>query len=107
MPLPSSQGQKKKKGISRQTILLVIFILILGGGGGYYYLEYFAPPLPQSLVELEEKKQLPIKKINWQKVLYENELVKGLRNPLTGPLKIGTVGNFAPFQPTVEKDLSQ
>ncbi len=101
---PSSpQGQKKKKGFSRQTILLVLFIFLLGGGGGYYYLAYFAPQTPESLVELQVKKQLPIKKVNWQKVLYENAIIKGLHNPLTGPLEIGIVGNQTPFQPPIKE----
>lgn len=99
-PLP---GQKKKKKFSRQTILLILFILFLGGGGGYYYLQYFAPQENPSLVELEVKRQLPIKKVNWQKILYENDLVKSLRNPLTSPLQIGPLGNHVPFQPPVKE----
>lgn len=101
----SLQGQKKKKGFSRQTILLVLFIFMLGGGGGYYYLISFAPQTSESLIELQVKKQLPIKKVNWQKTLYEHAIIKGLHNPLTGPLEIGVVGNRTPFQPPVKEQL--
>ncbi|MBI4599701.1 hypothetical protein HY732_02145 [Candidatus Uhrbacteria bacterium] len=103
--ISSVHGQKKKKGFSRQTILLILFIVILGSGGGYYYLAYFAPQEAPSLAELEIKRQLPIKKVNWQKALYENTIIKGLRNPLGEPLTKGTIGNRTPFQPPVEKKL--
>gem|GEM_PF-3360541 len=96
--------RKKKKGISRQTILLIVFILFLAAGGIYYYLTSFAPSETVSPVELEAKRQLSIKKVNWQKALYENETLKTLHNPLTAPVEIGPIGNPTPFQPPqVEK----
>ena len=97
--IPQSGGQKKKKGLSRQSILLSVFTLFLVGGGAYYYLTSLAPQGLPSLVDFQVKRQLPIKKVNWQKVLYENQILKGLHNPLTAPLQVGIVGNQAPFQP--------
>ena len=97
--IPQSGAQKKKKGLSRQSMLLIAFTLFLVGGGTYYYLTTLAPQEISSLVDLEVKRQLPIKKVNWQKVLYENKILKGLHNPLTAPLQAGVVGNHAPFQP--------
>lgn len=95
---PHQSVKKKKKPFSRQTILLVIFILMLFGGGGYYFLTSFAPPDSESQAQLEQRAQLPIKKVNWQKVIYENETLKALRNPLSAPVEIGTVGHQNPFR---------
>jgi hypothetical protein len=105
--LPPLSGQKKKKKFSRQTISLLMFILFLGAGGGYYYLAYFAPRESSSLVELEVKRQLPIKKINWKTILYEHDILKGLKSPLTGPLEVGVKGNITPFQQPVKEKQSE
>lgn len=95
---PKQPAKKKKKVFSRQTILLIIFILMLFGGGGYYFLTSFAPQSTESTAEIEQSTQLPIKKVNWQKVIYDNEILKGLRNPLSSPVEIGTVGHQNPFR---------
>ncbi len=96
--VPQQQGKKKKKPFSRQTILLVIFIVMLFGGGGYYLLTSFAPPAAESPVQLEQSTQLPIKKVDWQKLIYENETLKSLHNPLSAPVEVGTVGHQNPFR---------
>ena len=61
-----TQPQKKssKKILNRQTILVVIFTIFVILGGGYYYLLNFGPAETESLVDLQAKRQLPIKKVN-------------------------------------------
>lgn len=93
---------KKKKGPSRQTALLIVFALVVLGGGGYYAITTFAPAV-ESVVDREAKRQLQIRRIDWQRTVYEHDTLKNLRNPLPGPLEVGTVGNPSPFRvPTLQ-----
>lgn len=89
---------QKKKGISRQTILLIVFVFIVLGGGVYYYITTLAPQEPESIVELGTKQQLQIKRVDWKKTVYEHKTLRALRNPLSEPLEVGTVGNPNPFR---------
>lgn len=88
---------EKKKGLSRQTVMLIIFAVVVLGGGAYYYIANFAPT-PESAVELQTKRQLQIRRVNWRSAVYEHETLKKLDNPLPGPLEIGPVGNPNPFR---------
>jgi len=104
---PHQPAKKRKKPFSRQTILLVIFIVLLFGGGGYYFLTSFAPMGVGSTTQLEQSTQLPVKRVNWQKLIYENVLLKELRNPLTAPLEVGTVGHPNPFRLAPQKSATE
>ncbi len=102
---PNKKPQKKI--LNRQTILVVVFAIFVVLGGGYYYMLNFGPTETESLVDLQAKRQLPVKKVNWQKVLYEHSGLKSLRNPLSGPLEIGSLGNDHPFQaPAVSEPIN-
>lgn len=88
---------KKQKGLSRQTMLLIVFALAVLGGGGYYAVTTFVPTV-ESVLELEQKRQLQIRRIDWQRTVYEHGTLKNLRSPLPGPLEVGPVGNPTPFR---------
>ena len=100
----SNGVSKKNKGISRQTLLLIVFIIVVVGGGGYYYMTTFAPQTPESVVELGTKRQLQIKRVDWEKAVYEHETLRSLKNPLPGPLEIGTLGNPSPFKARIQTE---
>lgn len=89
---------QKKKGMSRQTIMLIVFVFIVIGGGGYYYITTLAPQEMESVVQLGTKQQLQIKRVDWGKTVYEHRTLQQLKNPLSGPLEVGTVGNPNPFR---------
>lgn len=90
--------QKKKKSISRQAVLVMIFAFFVIGGGGYYYYTTFAPQEAESVVELGTKRQLHVRRVDWEKTVYDHGVLKKLKNPLSGPLEIGPLGNPHPFR---------
>lgn len=93
MPLPSAQQKKKR---TNSTALIVIFLILCGYAGYYAYQVYW--PRPQVSISITiEKKNLPIKKVDWEKTVYEDPFFLSLKNRLPLQVTVDKMGNKEPF----------
>jgi len=92
--MPPQLYPKKKR--TNSLALTVIFVLLLGYAGYYFYQMY--GPKPQTAISVSaEKKKLPIKKIDWEKTVYEDPFFLSLKEQMPTQITVGTIGNKEPF----------
>ena len=92
--MPSPQQPKKKRTNSR--LLIIVFLLLCGYGGWYMY-GIYGPKPPFVPLVAEEKKKLPIKKIDWEKTVYEDPFFLSLKEQMSSQVIVDKVGNKEPF----------
>lgn len=73
-----------------------MFLLLCGYGGYYLYQTYGPKPQPASSIATEKKK-LPIKKVDWEKTVYEDPFFLSLKEQMPSQATVGTIGNKEPF----------
>lgn len=92
--MPSGQQPKKKRTNSR--LLIGVFVILCGYGGYYIYQLY--GPKPQSVSSIAaEKKKLPIKKVDWEKTVYEDPFFLSLKEQMPSQITVDKIGNKEPF----------
>lgn len=90
--------QNKKQKSSLPLILIVGGLTLCLAVGYYVYTTYFDVAVTSGSV-LEQAKQFPLKKIDWQKELFASEVFKSLTidTPLQVTIDAGDTGNDSPF----------
>ncbi|MBI2644878.1 hypothetical protein HYW94_01730 [Candidatus Uhrbacteria bacterium] len=86
--------QKKKR--TNSAALGVIFVL-LAGYAGYYFYQIYGPKSSAPVSIVVEKKKLPIKKIDWEKTVYEDPFFLSLKEQMPTQMTVDKIGNKEPF----------
>lgn len=77
-------------------MLGVIFVILLGYAGYYFYQIY--GPKPQTTLTIPaEKKKIPIKKVDWEKTVYEDPFFLSLKDQMPSQVIVDKIGNKEPF----------
>lgn len=92
--MASPQLQKNKRTNSK--LLIGVFVLLCGYGGWYLY-QIYGPKQHAVSSLLAEKKKLPIKKIDWEKTVYEDPFFLSLKEQMSSQMVIDKIGNKEPF----------
>lgn len=87
---------------SRKILLIIIGVCVLGAVGVYWFFSQSQTVSIQDQ-ETQSKKEIPLKRVNWKKTLYEDQTFQSLKNPLSVPLDSGVTGNTYPFGEKIKK----
>jgi len=91
-----SQDQQSKKKRTNSTALVGIFVLLCGYAG-YYFYGIYGPKIKSTTSIVVEKKKLSIKKINWEKTVYEDPFFLSLKDQMSVQVTVDKIGNKEPF----------
>ncbi len=88
------QGAPKS---SRLILIIIVGACVIIAAGIYWFFSQSSQVSNTRDEQPQTAKELPLKRVNWKKNLYEDETFQSLKNPLPAPLEAGVTGNTNPF----------
>ncbi len=95
--LAKKASSEKTRTSSRQTLIIIIVVCVVIATGIYWFFSQSSMVGSTRDEQPQASKELPLKRVNWKKTLYEDQTFQSLKNPLPIPIEAGVSGNTNPF----------